>query len=115
MAIEDLDVSAPEHVGLCASRLDRLRSFLQREVDAQRIPGAVVLVARRNRIACSWSCGFRNAATDAPMTTDALFRIYSMTKPLTSAAALMLYEEGRLRLEDPVAQYLPELGGMQVG
>src|SRR6202021_2040276 len=79
-----------------------------------RVPGAVALVARRGRLGFFDSFGQRDAASGAPMRTDAIFRIYSMTKPITSVAAMMLWEEGRFLLSDPVAKYLPELSDLAV-
>jgi CubicO group peptidase (beta-lactamase class C family) len=78
------------------------------------VPGAVALIARRGRIGFFDSFGQRDAATGAPMAKDTIFRIYSMTKPITSVAAMMLWEEGRFLLSDPIARYLPELSGLQV-
>jgi CubicO group peptidase (beta-lactamase class C family) len=79
-----------------------------------RIPGAVTLVARRGRIAHIGTVGRRDPGSDAPMTADSIFRIYSMTKPIVSAAVMMLIEEGRLLLSDPAAKHLPALGGLKV-
>ena len=94
--------------------LDRLRSVLQSHIDERRIPGAVAVVALGGHVELFEALGQRDAAAGAPMATDAIFRIYSMTKPLVSLAALMLAEEGRLQLGDPVSRYLPEFAGQQV-
>ena len=98
----------PEGVGLSAQRVRRLVDVLQAEVDRQRLPGAVVLIARHGKLALFESLGSLDPATGVPMTRDAIFRIYSMTKPVVSVAVLMLMEQGKLLLSDPVAKYLPE-------
>ena len=72
------------------------------------MPGAVVMIARRGQLIYSEAIGFQDKAAGKPMTKDAIFRIYSMTKPLTSVAAMMLVEEGRMQLTDPVAKFLPQ-------
>ena len=110
-----LPPATPEQVGLSSERLDRITTTLKADVERGRIPGAVVLVARKGRVAYLQAVGFRDPAAKAPMTPDAIFRIASMTKPLVTVAALSLYEEGRLFLSDPVAKYLPAFGGLQVG
>jgi CubicO group peptidase (beta-lactamase class C family) len=84
------------------------------EVERRRVPGGVALIARRGRIGYFESFGQRSVATGAPMTNDAIFRIYSMTKPITSVAAMMLWEEGRFLLSDPIAKYLPDLDKLHV-
>jgi CubicO group peptidase (beta-lactamase class C family) len=104
----------PEEVGLSSERLARLAKVTQEHVDAGRLPGAVILLARRGKIAYYESFGFRDREKGLPMTRDALFRIYSMTKPITTVAAMMLQEEGRLQVYDPVSKTLPELGHMKV-
>jgi CubicO group peptidase (beta-lactamase class C family) len=97
----------PEACGLDAGRLDRLGAVLRREVEAGRIPGAVVMIGRHGRLGHVEAVGWRDAARRDPLREDAIFRIYSMTKPLTAVAALTLVEEGRLGLGDPVERYLP--------
>jgi len=84
------------------------------EVEQGKLPGAVVVVARKGKIAYFESFGHRDKASGARMTNDTIFRIYSMTKPLVSVAAMMLMEEGRLQLTDPVSKFLPELSKLQV-
>jgi CubicO group peptidase (beta-lactamase class C family) len=97
-----------------AGRLDRLRAFLAAEVDTGRLPGVVVAVARGDEVAVHEAFGYRDAAAGEPMTTDTLFWIASMTKPVTTAGALLLHEQGRLVLDAPVGEYLPELAGRRV-
>ena len=89
-------------------------AVLQAEVDKQRLPGAVALIARHGQVALFDSVGALNPATGEAMTLEARFRIYSMTKPIVSVAAMMLMEEGRLLLADPVARFLPEFAAQQV-
>lgn len=104
----------PEKVGLSSDRLQRLMAALQREVDMKRLPGAVAVVARHGKTALFESVGQLNPASGEAMHRDARFRIYSMTKPIVSVAAMMLVEEGRLMLADAVARHLPEFAGQQV-
>ncbi len=104
----------PEDLGLCSARLGRLGALLGERIAAGHIPGAVVLVARHGRIAWQEAFGRRDPAEDAPMRTDTIFRIYSMTKPLVSVGVMMLMEEGRLLLNEPIGKYLPDLAGMTV-
>ena len=105
----------PEAVGLSSERLARVRAATMGHIETGHVPGAVILVARQGKIAYFESLGYRDRAANAPMTKDALFRIYSMTKPITSVAVMMLVEEGRLQISDPVSRYLPELGKRKVG
>lgn len=105
----------PEEVGLSSERLKRIEAMSQAHVDAGILPGAQMLIARKGKIAWKAQLGWRDRETREPMPQDAIFRIYSMTKPVTSAALMMLVEEGRLQISDPVAKFLPEVAGMQVG
>src|SRR5215470_4563730 len=111
----DLPTAKPEEVGMSSERLERLGQVLRADAEKGRIPGAVVLVARRGRVASVQVVGQRDPATSAPMTSDAIFRIASMTKPMVTVAALSLYEEGRLFLLDPVSKYIPAFKGQTVG
>ncbi len=106
---------APEHAGLSPARLARIVPALQAEVDGGRLPGAVIAIARKGRLVYLEAVGFRDKDKSVAMPVDAIFSIASMTKPMTSAAALMLYEEGRLLLSDPVSKHLPQLKDMKVG
>ena len=114
MTISPLPRAVPEEIGLSSVRLARLGAVLVREIERGRVPGAVALIARRGRLGFFESFGQRDYACGAPMTRDAIFRIYSMTKPITSVAAMMLWEEGRFLLSDPIGKYLPELGDLKV-
>ena len=104
----------PEDVGLSSERLSRLTERMRLGVERGELPGAVVLVGRRGRIAYLESFGLRDPETRAPMRADAIFRIASMSKPFTSLAIMMLAEEGRLSIADPVAKYLPALRDLKV-
>ncbi len=106
---------SPESLGLGSDRLQRLSARLQQGVDRGEIPGAVALVARHGQLAYLESFGQLNPAKGTAMRPDAIFRIASMTKPLTSLAIMMLLEQGQLALLDPVAKYLPELAQLRVG
>ena len=114
-AAAELERAKPEEVGLSSERLERLTQTLRVDVERGRIPGAVVVIARKHRIAYVQAIGFRDKVAGAPMTHDALFRIASMTKPLVTVAALSLYEEGRLFLGDPVSKHIPALKNLPVG
>jgi CubicO group peptidase (beta-lactamase class C family) len=104
----------PEAVGFSSERLGRLEQALRREIEQNRMPGAVVLIARRGQVAYFESLGKLDPERDTPMSSDAIFRLYSMTKPFTSVAAMMLVEEGRLVLTEPASKYLPQLAKLQV-
>ncbi len=109
-----LPAASPESVGLCPQRTQRLMDVLHAEVERQRLPGAVALIARHGKLALFESLGALDPAAGTPMTRDAIFRIYSMTKPIVSVAAMMLMEQGKLLLSDPVANYLPEYAAQNV-
>jgi CubicO group peptidase (beta-lactamase class C family) len=104
----------PDKVGLSPERLQRIGEVFQQEIDQGKLPGAIVLIARRGEVAYFESFGARDPVSAAPMPKDAIFRIYSMTKPLVSVAAMILMEEGRLQLADPVSKFLPEFAELQV-
>jgi CubicO group peptidase (beta-lactamase class C family) len=104
----------PEAVGLSSARLRRIGEALRREVDGGQIPGAVVGIMRGGKLAHLEAIGYRDAASKEPLGADAIFSIASMTKPMTSTAVMMLVEEGRVLLGDPVAKYLPPLAALKV-
>jgi CubicO group peptidase (beta-lactamase class C family) len=106
--------SDPHAAGFDAPRLVALGNALQERVAAKRLPGAVFHIERRGVVAAFDSVGLRDPATGAPMRKDSVFRIYSMTKPIVSVAVMRLFEAGRLRLDDPVARFLPEFAAAQV-
>ncbi len=99
---------------MSTAHLARLRARLEREVEAGRLPGAVVAIARRGRLVFYEALGFLDPAARTPMRKDAIFSIASMTKPLTAVATLLLMEEGRLHLAEPAARYLPMLARARV-
>src|ERR1700675_1464805 len=114
MTLPPLPITTPEDIGLSSAALARLSVVLSGEVASGRVPGAVALIARRGRVAYFESFGRRDPANGAPMRTDAIFRIYSMTKPIVSVAAMMLWGKGGFLLNDPIAKYLPELADPKV-
>jgi CubicO group peptidase (beta-lactamase class C family) len=111
---EPVSLVAPQKVGLSPERLGRIASALGDEIERGRLPGAVVLVARRGQVAYFESFGYLDRATGQRMPKDAIFRAYSMTKPWASVAAMMLMEQGKIELTDPVSKYLPSFKGLQV-
>jgi CubicO group peptidase (beta-lactamase class C family) len=111
----DPPVVAPETVGLAGNRLAHIRAVMNRHVAEKRIPGASGLIARRGKVAYQETFGMADVEAGKPMQMDTIHRIYSMTKPITSVAVMMLYEEGKFQLNDPVAKYLPEFAKMQIG
>ena len=104
----------PETVGFSSARLTRVSEFVDREIIAGRLAGAVTMIARHGQIVHFESAGQYGLEDDRPLGTDALFRLFSMTKPITTVAAMILYEEGAFHLGDPIAKYLPELGEMSL-
>ena len=109
-----LPTARPEEVGLSSERLDRITAALEADVAKGALPGAVVLVARHGRIAYLRSVGRRDPASEAAMSPDTIFRIYSMSKPITTVAAMILVEDGKLSLADPVSKYIPAFATMKV-
>ena len=104
----------PEEVGLSSERLPRVHAAIQRHIAAGDISGAVTLVARKGRLAYLEAQGVMDIASKQPMSTDTIFHLASMTKPVAATAILMLMEEGKLRLSDPVSKYVPELKSLKV-
>jgi CubicO group peptidase (beta-lactamase class C family) len=112
---QSLPSAKPEQVGLSTERLNKVTAMLKADVEKGVIPGAILLVARHGKIAWFDTVGTRNPETKAPMTRDSIFRIYSMSKPITSVAAMVLFEDGKFNLSEPVSKYIPQLGGLKVG
>ena len=104
----------PEEVGLSAERLHRINDLIQRHIDAGTFSGAVTLVARQGRIAHLEAQGLMDIEARKPMQKDAIFRIMSMTKPVVGVSIMMMIEEGKVRLTDPVSKFIPEMKGLQV-
>ncbi len=113
-AAQDLQSAKPESVGLSSDRLERIATTVQRSIDDKRIAGAVTLVVRHGRVAWFKSQGMLDREAGKAMRPDAMFRICSMTKPITSVAVMILYEEGKFLLDDPFSKYLPEFKNPKV-
>jgi CubicO group peptidase (beta-lactamase class C family) len=108
-------LSRPEEAGFSSERLNRITQFFQSEVDKGAIPGAVLVVARNGKMVYGHAVGFQDRENKTPMKPDTMFRIFSMTKPITSVAVMMLAEEGKIDVMAPVSQYLPEFKDVKVG
>ena len=104
----------PEDVGFSTPHLARITQWMRRWVESGRLPGLLVAVVRDDRLAWLETCGYRDVDAKHPVEPDTIYRIYSMTKPITTVAALMLYEEGRFQLDDPVAKFIPAFAGTRV-
>ena len=107
-AAEELPMASPETVGMSSERLARVDEYFQRFIDDNQIAGAVALVARHGKVVHHSAVGWKHKEANLPMTTDAIFTMMSMTKPIVSAGLMMLFEEGRFRLDDPIADWIPE-------
>src|SRR6186997_2192409 len=114
MSFELPRADKPEDVGLSSERLQRLTDTLKADIDKGIVPGAVALIARRGKIAYEIALGYRDREAGTAMEVDTIFRIASMTKPFTSLAAMMLAEEGKLLIADPVAHFIPEFAELKV-
>jgi CubicO group peptidase (beta-lactamase class C family) len=113
-ATKTLPSASPKSQGFDAERLKRIPAALQRRVDAGEAPGFLAAVMRDGKLVHFSEVGYRDIASKTPLTRDTIFRIMSMTKPITSLAAMMLVEENKLRLTDPVAKYIPAFADSQV-
>jgi CubicO group peptidase (beta-lactamase class C family) len=113
-AQDPLPRAKPEEAGFSSERLSRIGATIKADVDAGRIPGAVIAIARHGKLVMFDAYGYRDKAANAPMTTDTIFNIASMTKPMTAVGALMLYEQGKLLINDPIAKYFPKFADMRV-
>jgi len=107
-----LSTAQPEEVGLSSDHLNLVKQLMQRYVDENKLPGMIAIVSRHGKVVSFGKYGLMGI--DKPMQTDAIFRIASMTKPVTSVAVMMLYEEGRFQLDDPVEKYIPEFKELKV-
>jgi CubicO group peptidase (beta-lactamase class C family) len=110
----ELPQASPAEVGISASKLEHADAAVREMIDKKEFAGAVTLVARVGKIVDFKAVGMMDMAKAQPMKTDTIFRIYSMTKPITTVAAMMLWEEGRFQLDDPVSKYIPEFKGLRV-
>lgn len=111
---QDFERASPESVGLSSTGLTNVTERLQTHIDQGHIAGVVAAVLRDGKLVYLESLGERDLATNSPMTDDALFRIYSMTRPVSSLAAMLLWEEGKFQLDDPISKYLPEFADQRV-
>lgn len=109
-----LKIRTPEDMSVNAARLDKVSAWMQRYVDAGKLPCALTLVARRGEIVFLDHCGHADVEAEQPLSQDTIFRIYSMTKPVTAVAMMMLYEDGHFQLDAPLADFLPEFADMEV-
>src|SRR5258708_9814046 len=105
--MDTLPLAAPDQVGLSAARLDRITKWMKGWVDGGRLPGMTVAILRKGELAYAHTYGKADVERGKPMRPDTIVRIYSMTKPLTSTAITMLYEEGRFQLDDPISKFIP--------
>lgn len=113
-AEDPLPRAKPEDVGFSSERLARIDSVLKADIDSGRIPGAVIAIARHGKLVKFDAYGFRDKAAGVKMTTDTIFNIASMTKPMTTVGALTLYEQGKLLIDDPLSKYFPQFANMKV-
>lgn len=111
---QELPSVKPESVGLSTDRLERIGTAVQHDIDEKRIAGAVTLVMRHGQVAWFKAQGMSDIESGKPMRQDSIFRICSMTKPITSVAVMMLYEEGKFMLDDPISKYIPEFKNPKV-
>jgi CubicO group peptidase (beta-lactamase class C family) len=111
---QELPTAKPESVGLASERLERISNTVQKDIDDKRIAGGVTLVMRHGQVAFFKAQGMQDREAGKPMRPDTIFRICSMSKPITTTAVMILYEEGRFLLEDPVSKYLPEFKNPKV-
>ena len=112
--MDTLPLAAPDQVGLSAARLDRITQWMSRWVDSGRLPGMTVAIMRKGELAYAHTYGRADVERSKPMRPDTIVRIYSMTKPLTSTAIMMLYEEGRFQLDDPISKFIPAFANPRV-
>src|SRR6516225_3360862 len=112
--LQPLAAAAPEQVGMSGERLGRITAMLKKEIVDGKLPGAVVMVARKGKVVYSDAIGFQDKGAETPMKLDSIFRIYSMTKPLVSVAAVMLVEDSVIQLTDPISKFLTAFKDMQV-
>ena len=110
----DLDVAKPERVGMSEQRLAQITAITQRYVDEEKLAGAITLVARHGKLVHCEVVGNRGADDDRALEKNALFRIYSMSKPITAVAVMQLYEQGKFQLSDPISKFVPELENLTV-
>ena len=108
-------IDGPEQAGFSAAGLARIDTYIKNEIDQNKIPGAIMMIQRKGKTAYFKSFGVRDPGTKEPMSPETIFRIYSMSKPITTVAAMMLVEEGKLQLDDPLSKYIPAFADVKVG
>ena len=106
--------ASAEDVGMSSERLSRIGTTLKADIDAGRIPGAVIAIVRRGKLVMLDAYGWRDKDAGLPMTTDTIFDIASMTKPMTTVGALMLYEHGKIAMDEPLSKYFPKFAASRV-
>ena len=114
-ALAQSPVMRPKEAGFTTGGLARIDAYLKKEIETNKIAGAIIMIQRKGETAYFNSFGIRDPGTKEPMTPDAIFRIYSMSKPITTVAAMMLVEEGKLLLDEPVSKYIPSFANLKVG
>jgi CubicO group peptidase (beta-lactamase class C family) len=112
---EGLVTTKPEEAGFTSAGLARIDAYLKNEIAENKIPGAIMMIQRNGETAYFGSFGVRDPSTKEPMTPNTIFRIYSMSKPITTVVAMMLVEEGKLQLDDPLSKYIPAFAKVKVG
>jgi CubicO group peptidase (beta-lactamase class C family) len=109
-----MDLTAPESLGISSQRLEQVSSWMERQVSSNRLAGLSAMIHRRGKNAYFNCVGQMDVEAGTPVAEDTIFRIYSMTKPITAVAAMIGYEAGHFQLDDPIAKFLPEFSDMQV-
>src|SRR6516164_6989425 len=110
----DMTVVKPETVGFSAERLERLHAYMKQVIDNKELSGMVTILARHGKVVDYWNYGQRDMASGAPMSKDTIFRDFSMTKPVTGVAMMILYEQGKWLPSDPIAKFVPEFANLKV-
>jgi pentapeptide MXKDX repeat protein len=113
-AKDPLPRAKPEDVGMSSERLARIDATLNADIEAGKIPGAVIAIARHGKLVMFNAYGWRDKTAHVPMTTDTIFNVASMTKPMTTIGLLMLYEQGKVLIDDPLSKYFPKFANMRV-
>ena len=114
LSAQMLPMAKPDAVGFSAERLERLDAAMQQKVTDKQYAGMVTVLARHGKVVDFKAYGKQDLASGAPMEKDAIFRIYSMSKPVTGAAMMMLYEQGRWQPDDPISKFIPEFANLKV-
>jgi CubicO group peptidase (beta-lactamase class C family) len=114
-ALAEGPVTKPKESGFTSEGLARIDVYLKHEIDSNKLAGAIMMIQRNGETAYLSSVGVRDPGTKEPMTPNTIFRIYSMSKPITSVVAMMLVEEGKLQLDEPVSKYIPAFANLKVG